>query len=104
MRMWNVNPEMMCRKHLLGEHFEMHMFVGTLLKNKSLDGYIKKGLVEVHNIEKRHRELAEEMVKRGFHHHSPIREFTSVTKGKVDSEKNIIELRERCKECRKRGE
>ena len=26
MRMWMVNPRIMCRQHLLGEHVEIHMF------------------------------------------------------------------------------
>ena len=25
MRMWMVNPKMMCNKHLLGEHVELHL-------------------------------------------------------------------------------
>ncbi len=46
MRMWNVLPEYLCRKHLLGEHVEMHMFVGTIKRGVSLNGYIKNKLVE----------------------------------------------------------
>ena len=34
--MWNIKTEKMCNQHLLGEHVEMHMFVGTLNKNKSI--------------------------------------------------------------------
>ena len=47
MRMWMIDPKMLCKKHLLGEHVELHMFVGTINKNKKLDGYKKNGLVEV---------------------------------------------------------
>lgn len=32
MRMWLVPPSHMCRKHLLGEHVELHMLLGTLKK------------------------------------------------------------------------
>lgn len=38
MRMWNINPRYMCRKHLLGEHVETHMLVGSLRKEKSVQG------------------------------------------------------------------
>ena len=36
MRMWNVDPKLMCNKHLLGEHVEMHMFFGTIQKGISM--------------------------------------------------------------------
>jgi hypothetical protein len=32
--MWMVDPRLVCSKHLLGEHVELHMFVGCLLKRK----------------------------------------------------------------------
>ena len=35
MRMWNVDVTKMCNKHLLGEHVEMHMFVGIIIKGTS---------------------------------------------------------------------
>ena len=57
MRMWMIDPTMLCMKHLLGEHVELHMFVGTINKNKKLDGYRKNGLVEIHNIQSRHLEF-----------------------------------------------
>jgi len=28
MRMWMLNPKALCRKHLMGEHVEIHMLVG----------------------------------------------------------------------------
>ena len=84
MRMWMIDPKMLCKKHLLGEHVELHMFVGTINKNKKLDGYKKNGLVEVHNIKLRHRELAAEMIARGMNHQSPLVDFKEFTFGVVD--------------------
>ena len=54
MRMWMVNPEILCRKHLLGEHVELHMLVGWIIKGKSIQGYldtvnIKKSLDDLSN-------------------------------------------------------
>lgn len=72
MRQWLVNPNVLCRKHLLGEHVECHMFLGTIKKGSSLSGYISGGLVEVDKIVKRHRELADEMEARGYKHQSPM--------------------------------
>lgn len=66
MRDWKINPKFLCNQHLLGNHVEIHMFAGCIDKNKSFDGYIEKGLVEVHNLEIRHNELAKEMKRRGM--------------------------------------
>lgn len=104
--MWMVDPKIMCRQHLLGEARECHTLVGTILHGKRLSGtkYITTGLVEVHNIKNRHAELAEEMVRRGYNHKSPLPEFQSWIEGHVDSEANLVELARRCPECRKRIE
>lgn len=102
MRMWNVDPELLCRQHLLGEHVELHMFVGCITRKKSIAGYIRDGLVEVHHIARRHQLLADEMRKRGYNHQSPIKAKKLGRAGCVDTEANIRELAKRCPECRKR--
>ncbi len=108
MRMWMVNPTMLCRKHLLGEHVECHMFSGTIAKGTSMIGYIDNGLVEVHNIISRHNELAKEIEIRGYQHKSPLQICLSLLSsdpcGKVDRENSIKELTNRCPDCRARIE
>lgn len=52
MRQWNVNPKLLCRNHLLGEHYETHKTAGCIIKNKSLKGYIEKNFLEIHNTHK----------------------------------------------------
>ncbi|MFA7708122.1 MAG: pyrimidine dimer DNA glycosylase/endonuclease V [Candidatus Pacearchaeota archaeon] len=101
MRMWNIETNKMCNKHLLGEHVEMHMFVGTLNKNKSIKGYLDNGLVEVHNIRKRHNTLVKEMKKRGMNHQSELPNYKSQTIGKVNVNSNEKDLFNRCEECNK---
>ncbi len=93
----------MCDRHLLGEHVEMHMFTGTLNRGKSIKGYLEKGLVEIHNIKKRHDELAEEMKKRGMKHKSPLPVYKKFKSGKVNIKENEKELKKRCKGCKKKG-
>ena len=97
-----MDPKVLCTKHLLGEHVEMHMFVGTIVRGKSITGFIKTGLVEVHSIAKRHERLVREMERRGFEHKSPLPRFKSYSAGRVDRRKNLQELAKRCPECRKR--
>jgi hypothetical protein len=100
--MWKVDPKVLCAQHLLGEHVEMHMFVGTIIKGKNISGFIDRGLVEVHNITRRHEHLADEMKKRGFNHKSPLPIFTAMRGGKIDVKNNLTELARRCPACRER--
>ena len=110
MRMWMVDPKLMCDKHLLGEHVEIHMFIGTIRKNISISGYIKNGLVETSELVSRHDALAEEIISRGMRHNSPvleadvehIKEYLERRGlvGHVDAEANLKELAKRCERCR----
>ena len=102
MRMWGVDPKILCRKHLLGEHVEMHMFVGCINKRISLKGYIDNNLVEVHNIKDRHDKLVDEMKKRNMNHKSPLPKFKDWIEGKVYVKDNVINLLDRCDECLER--
>lgn len=102
MRMWGIDPKILCRKHLLGEHVEMHMFVGCINKGTSLKGYIDNNLVEVHHIKSRHDDLVDEMKRRGMNHKSQLPSFKSWVEGKVYVKDNFINLLNRCDECSKR--
>lgn len=102
MRMWNVPPEVLCRKHLLGEHVEMHMFIGTIQKGVSIKGYLEKGLVDPSNIYDRHELLANEINNRGMNHKSSIVYLPGLIPHFVNSRANIKELQRRCPDCNKR--
>jgi DNA-binding MarR family transcriptional regulator len=99
-----VNPRIMCRQHLLGEHAEIHMFIGTISRVKSVKGYLEKGLLEVHNLYSRHEELVEEMKRRGYSHSSDVeRKWKSAEKlGFIDRKRSLEELVKRCSRCRHR--
>lgn len=103
--MWMVDPATMCRKHLLGEHVEIHMFVGTLRKGLNMDGYLTGNLLEPSALMQRHEELAVEMERRGYKHRSPLlqpgpypREWEEVH---IDRAAALAELHRRCPECRR---
>ena len=106
MRMWLVDPRIMCRQHLLGEHVELHMLIGSLRKGISVQGYIDDGLVDLLQIQSRHDELVGEMQRRGYNHKSPtkghktqVRERYHRNTGSVDKLVNVRELARRCDEC-----
>lgn len=56
MRMWMSNPRFMCRKHLLGEHGELHKFRHMFIKGHSIEG--RRGQIEPAAMKDRHDELA----------------------------------------------
>jgi hypothetical protein len=104
--MWGIEPKKLCNQHLLGEHVEMHMFLGCIKKGISLKGYYNNKLVCTNLIKKRHDDLAIEMISRGMKHHSPIIEeidfFRDFKYGEIDLEASINELMIRCSKCRDR--
>jgi hypothetical protein len=105
-RQWLVNPILLCRKHLLGEHVEHHMFMGSISRGKSVEGFLKGGLLEPKTLQDRHEQLVGEMIARGYNHQSPLIDVSieHLSDGKIDIDRNIEDLRSRCKECAMRIE
>jgi len=101
-----VDPSIMCRQHLLGEHAEIHMFIGTINRGNSVKGYLEKGLLEIHNLYNRHNELVREMKSRNYRHGSAIsKKWKQARKlGSIDKDKNLKQLISRCSRCRERYE
>lgn len=75
MRVWDIEPSKLCRKHLLGEHREIHAMWSVITKNKK--GYSNhpetirwKGKLNALYI--RHEKIAIEMKTRGYNHKSEL--------------------------------
>lgn len=109
MRMWGINPELLCNKHLIGEHGEIHKHRHNFVKKHSIAKRISPVVqIEPRNMEIRHNQLAKEMLSRGFKHNSPYElpdlsylsniELTA----KIDKSNSIRDLSNRCPECHKR--
>ena len=98
-----VDPKIMCRNHLLGEHLECHMFAGSIKRGHNLEGFLKNNLLEPMSLEKRHAQLVEEMEKRGFNHKSPLEikksDLEYLGEKKIDVDSSLKELLRRCKNC-----
>lgn len=103
MRMWMVDPRVMCRQHLLGEHVEIHMFVGAINKGTSMDGYLSTNMLEPSALARRHDELVAEMLRRGYRHQSDLADYhipadwLGIT---IDRKAAAAELFRRCAICR----
>ena len=110
MRMWiGVEVEKLCDQHLLGEHNEIHKFKSVFLKKHSIAGRVQyPAQISPAQMEDRHLELAIEMTERGFSHKSPysLPDLSHLTAQEqypiVDEEYNLIDLYDRCPNCRKR--
>jgi hypothetical protein len=101
MRQWMVDPKIMCRQHLLGEHLEHHMFVGSINRRVSMDGFIKNDLLEPHSLKSRHDALVEEMQRRGYNHKSPLQVIKyDVAYHEINRDLSLQELIRRCPECK----
>jgi hypothetical protein len=96
-----VSPKIMCNRHLLGEHYECHMFAGCLSKGKSLKGYLANNLFDPASLTSRHDQLVEEMRLRGYTHNSPIVKHVGKA-NPIDAIKSLDQLLERCFDCRQR--
>jgi hypothetical protein len=75
MRIWDIEPERLCRQHLLGEHRELHALWVILTEGKK--GFARhpetarwRGKLKA--LYKRHQALAAEMERRGYRHHTPL--------------------------------
>lgn len=106
MRMWMIDPKLLCRKHLLGEHGEIHKHRHNFVKQHSITNRISPVVqIEPASMEKRHDELAKEMLRRGYNHQSPFEQpdISYLPKhereAKVNLEKSFEDLKTRCPEC-----
>ncbi len=105
-RMWMIDPVLLCDRHLLGEHVECHMLAGVLARRRSIAGFVAKGLLEPSALGVRHAALAEEMLARGFRHASPLGEqdlaylSDEVAAARVDTDDSARDLAARCESCR----
>ena len=102
-----INPKLLCRKHLLGEHGEIHKHLPSLRKGVKIDGRMHPIVqIQLYNIEARHDYLAEEMLRRGMNHKSPLLNVPDLEKiyphhfwKTVDVIESARDLQARCRDC-----
>jgi len=105
MRMWMIDPILMCDAHLNEEHSYIHQLQWHIRKGHTLD-VLLAGHVEPQNAKTRHDLLASEMVRRGHNHRSPVSasqlqvpsEFHKV----VDRKQSHTDLMVDCSKCKQR--
>ncbi|HEU0193107.1 MAG TPA: pyrimidine dimer DNA glycosylase/endonuclease V [Gaiellales bacterium] len=75
MRIWDVDPRLLCRSHLLGEHRELHALWVILTEDRR--GYQRhpetvRWRGKLAALYQRHALLTTEMAARGYRHRSPL--------------------------------
>jgi hypothetical protein len=106
MRMWMLPPRMLCRKHLLGEHGEIHKHRHIFVKHFDISGRVQP-IIQVAPalMQARHDELAREMLARDYQHQS-LYELPDLSylpnwqrNAQVDIQYNLRDLYTRCDAC-----
>lgn len=77
MRVWDIHPQHLCRKHLLAEHRELHGLWNILTKHGGKGGYSRhpetlRWVGKTKALYLRHEQLTAEFSRRGYQHHSPL--------------------------------
>lgn len=75
MRIWDLPPSLLCRRHLLGEHRELHAIWLVLLgKNHGYASHpeTRRWVGKQAALYMRHEALVREMERRGYLHASPL--------------------------------
>lgn len=107
MRIWDIPPNRLCSKHLLGEHSELHAIWNILTQGKK--GYsghpeTKRWKGKLRALFRVHNEIVQEMLARGYSHKSPL-DKTLATGTEVQTilvdpiEKQLEILRKKGCEC-----
>ncbi|MDY6796935.1 MAG: pyrimidine dimer DNA glycosylase/endonuclease V [Actinomycetota bacterium] len=107
MRIWDLPPEVLCRRHLLGEHGELHALWAILTRGgKGFSNHpeTRRWRGKLKALYVRHQALVEEMERRGYRHDSPLDEELATGEGVqtefVDSpEEQVRILRAKGCEC-----
>ncbi len=77
MRVWDVEPSLLCRQHLLGEHRELHGLWNILTIHAGKGGYSRhpetlRWVGKTNALFSRHELLVVEMSRRGYRHASEL--------------------------------
>lgn len=102
-----INPKHLCQKHLHGAHYEHHKHEKKWTVKRMKPGkYLTNNCFEPGDYKGRHDVLADEIVRRGGNHASPIEQpdFSYLEpweqEWKADPVAAHVALMERCWECR----
>lgn len=93
MRVWDVDPSILCRSHLLGEHAEVHGVSAVIAGART--GYsahpeVQRWRGKLPALKKRHDALVAELERRGYQHASPM----AAARGRSQQDVFLVTVRE----------
>lgn len=100
MRIWDISPKLLCRKHLLAEHRELHGLWNILTKHNGTGGYSRhpetlRWVGKEKALYLRHQKLIVEFKRRNYRHNTPLEKELATGKEKQDFLLNtLLEQRE----------
>jgi hypothetical protein len=102
-----IDPKLLCNKHLIGEHGELHKHLPSFRKGHKVEGRFNPVVqIQFQGYLERHDAIAEEMLNRGMNHKSPLKDlpdfkklYTQYYDLKVDKRISLTDLITRCKDC-----
>ena len=108
MRIWDqIEPKLLCRQHLLGEHRELHGLWNVILhiENGQSPGYSRhpetlRWSGHESALRQRHQQLVAEMKDRGWKHNSPLpkleaeQDSSTVFPAPLDDQLSALKLKE----------
>ena len=108
MRIWDIPPSKLCRKHLLGEHRELHALWTVITEGKkgySMHPETIRWKGKLRALYLRHEQLVEEMKQRGYKHQSPLEKKSATGKSFQDyfidkPEKQVLILKQKGCMCK----
>lgn len=95
MRIWDIHPKHLCRKHLLAEHRELHGLWNILTKHGGKGGYAHhpetiRWVGKQKALYVRHETLVKEFARRGYQHHTPLDKHLATGSGSQRTFLNTI--------------
>ncbi len=92
MRVWDIHPKHLCRKHLLAEHRELHGLWNILTIHNGVGGYSHhpetlRWVGKTKALYMRHEALVREFNNRGYKHLSPLNKDLAMG---IDSQRVFI--------------
>lgn len=103
MRMWMIPPELMCSKHRVGEHGEIHKHRHNFIKHHSIAGRISPiTQIEPEAMKIRHDELAATLKNHNSPYELPDLSYLPLEHrfATVSGLESLRELYKRCPDCR----
>jgi len=104
MRMWMVPPKYMCKRHIAGEHGEIHKHKHSFEKQHSISGRLYPVVqIEPNSMKSRHDELAEYLKTHKSPYEMPDLSYLESYErdAKVDMANSFLDLYLRCPACAK---